>query len=615
MMHWMRSAGKSYIAKGLFIVLVGSFGIWGIGPIFSSSRVQNAATAGNEKIPTAAVEEAFRQQLQMIERQYGISMTAEQAAQYGLKRQIAQQLVMQSLYNQEAARMGIAFDREVLKQTIALQPSLRDESGKFNPQRFSAMLQTLGMNEGTYLQALRGDLSRTLLLGSMQSAASTPALLAQPLYNWANEKRVALVQEIKASEMTGIAEPTADELKAFYDQHQDSFMAPEYRSISYILVDAEKIAAGISVSEEDIKAAYDAAPQDYGTPEKRTIAQITTQDQAVAEKIATEAATRPLQDVAKENNVSYSEIELTDGNTFPDLNKIIFSMETGKTSQAVKSPMGWHVLHLVKVTPAETKTLAQVHDQVAAKLRHDQAAAKLDDLSKQLQDTTAGGATLAEAAKQLGLDVISLGDVSSMGKDTADKPVPDSKPAASQAIQIGFSTDAGQVSPLQETEKGLIIVGVDKITPAQAKPLDSIKADVVKAWRISKQQEMAQKKAQETVDRLNKGEEVAWLTRTPALARDGSNRDKLPKGALTALFAATPGTATLFKDETSTWVIKLVDVIKPEADAEKLEAARKEMKKQMGDDLIEQFANELRARYGANLNEAWLNQASAPSAE
>jgi peptidyl-prolyl cis-trans isomerase D len=606
MMQMMRKAGQTWIAKTLFILLVLSFAVWGIGPIFSGGRVQTAATAGKVDITATQVEEAFRLQLQLIERQYGLSMSSEQAAQLGLKRQIAQQLVMQALYSQEAARMGIIFSRDMVKQSIATQPALRDESGQFDKARFQGLLQQLGMTEAGYLQALNEDLTRTLLVGSIQSSMFVPDQLAKPIYTWSQEKRTVEALEVKATDIRNIADPTAEELEAFYKSNSDAYMAPEYRSFSYVILDREKIGSSLNPTEEELKAAYEQAPDEYGAPEKRTIAQITTRDAELAQKIAAEAAGKSLQEVAKANGASYSEIaDIAKGSTFPKLGEAIFALESGQTSAAIESPMGWHVLQLVKITPAVAPEFAAVREQVLANWRRTQAEEKVYELSTKLQDAVAGGATLAEAAEQLKLPLGKRENISAEGK-LMDGSSPPADVSMARILPLAFVTTEGEASPVQETDTGGFVVAVDKVTSAQAKPLESIRTQVVSDWRAARQLEKAVERAKEQAEKINAGESVSGLSRIAGLLRDGSNRDKLPSGAIAAIFNAEPGKAVTFNTETGSWVLKVAGSEKPDLAGADLKGVRDELRQQLNTDILEQFGTALRESYGAELNEAWL---------
>ncbi len=86
MLQIMRRGAQSWVAKGLFIILLVSFAVWGIGPIFQGGRVQTAATAGNVKISSAEADQAFMQQVRQFERQYGMTLNSEMIAQLEIGR-------------------------------------------------------------------------------------------------------------------------------------------------------------------------------------------------------------------------------------------------------------------------------------------------------------------------------------------------------------------------------------------------------------------------------------------------------------------------------------------------------------------------------------------------
>ena len=60
-----------------------------------------------------------------------------------------------------------------------------------------------------------------------------------------------------------VGQPSEDELKAFYEKHQDLFRAPEYRKIIYVAITPEEIGKWTEVTDEDAKKQY---PQGWKAP-------------------------------------------------------------------------------------------------------------------------------------------------------------------------------------------------------------------------------------------------------------------------------------------------------------------------------------------------------------
>jgi len=611
MLQAMRKAGHSVAAKILFGLLLLSFAIWGMGPIFSGNRVLTAATAGDVKITTTEVETAYRRELQSIERQYGMNLTEQIAGQLGLKREVAQQMVMQSLYDQEAQKLGLRLGLDLVKQTIASQPVFRDEQGKFSPDRFQQLLRAVGMPESVYVNTLRGDLVRTLLMGATRAGAAAPDALSRRLYAYEHEKRVAEALLVRAADMQNVPAPTEEDLVKFHQDHSDRYMAPEFRALSYIAIDMEKLAGSVTVSEDDLRKAYDEAPGDYAEPEKRDIVQITTQDQALAQKIAEEAATRPFEEVAKAHDLMARPLaEVTKGGILAQLADVVFKLEPNIASEAVQSPMGWHVIVVTKTTPPAQRSFEEVKDQIATGLKTQRAQEQADELAKQLEDALASGAKIDEVAQQMSLPLTKIEAVSAFGLRPDDSEITD-KPMLEDVVKTAFNVEQGQTSPVSPTAKGLFVVQVDGVTPSHVKPLEEVKTLVQAAWLEDKRAEMASAKASTLMEALGKGESVSGLERTTAIGRDGADRGQLDQTAVAGIFATKPGEVLTSKTQEGTWVIRVAEIKPAALEGVDLAPVRDSLKEQMANDLLEQYGAALRTGYGVTLNEAWLGQTAS----
>lgn len=612
MLAIMRRGAQSWVAKGLFFILVGSFAVWGIGPVFQGAgRLQTAAQAGNVKISATEADQAFMQQVRQFEQQYGMTLNSDMIAQLGFKRQILQQLIMQALYDQEAGKLGLRLGTDLVRQTIAAQPTFRTPEGQFDPNRFHQLLRQIGMTESDYVQTIKGDIVRLMLMGSIRGATQPSDTLARTVYAWRNERRVVEATEVKAADMTGIAAPTDDELNKYLADNSNNFMAPEYRAISYVAVDLAKISAGVDVKPEEIKAAYDADPEAYGTPETRSILQITTQDKDLAEKIAAEAANKPLAEVATAHELTARPIEnMTRANLMPELGDIIFTLEQGKASQAVQSPMGWHVITVTKTTPAVVAGFDQVKNQIEANLRLQKGQEVMFETTRKLQDALASGSTMAEAAAELDLTAVKI------EATTADGYKPDGtqitgQPILATVLKSAFQQQQGQPSPVEEIPSGSFSVIVDSITASQTKALADVKSEVTAGWTKARRLELANAKATELAEKLRNGEILRGLTRSEPLLRDGSNLGSLPQTALSHIFASKAGDVLTAATDNGVWAIKVVSVNPALVEGADLSAIRTELKEQMSNDMLEQFATALRGSYGVEMNEAWLKQSAS----
>ena len=608
MLHAMRNFAQTRFVKTFFVLLLASFALWGVGPIFTSGRVQDAAKAGDVAITQQDVDQALQRQVRAMEQQYGFPISSEAIAAMGMKRQVAQQLVMQALYAQEARKMGVYIGMPLVKQTIATQPTLRDEQGKFSREQFRAMLERLGVNEGIYIKMLQSDLTRTILLSGLKASVAVPHMMAEKSYLWQNEKRVASVALFNPADKKDLPVATAEQLKAYYQDHTADYMDAEYRDISLILVRVADLEKAITPTEAELKAAYEADSAAYNTPEKRTLLQVTTQDKAVAEAIAAAAAQGSLADAAKAQKLNATEVkDVSNGDLIPEIAKPVFALEPQKSSGVVQSPLGYHVMVVTKVTPASAHSYDAVKAQLTAQTRRKMAETKMYDLAKQAQDSIASGAKMDEVAKTLGLEVISVKAVNAEGK-TADGKVADVFTLWPEALQSAFAATQGSLTNVQEGASGIFALQVEAITPAQAKPFDTVKEAVQKAWNTAKADELTLAAANDAAKAWREGKAPAATKQTEALERSGKNRQALPEAVVAAVFNAKRGDVVVVSAAGKHYLAKVSDVVQARAEGADLTAQTNQLKNQLGDDLLEQYGAALRTHYGATLNEEWFAQ-------
>ena len=120
-------------------------------------------------------------------------------------------------------------------------------------------------------------------------------------------------------------------------------------------------------------------------------------------------------------------------------------------------------------------------------------------MANQLDDALAGGASLEEAAKKLGLAVQTVPAVTRDGLDAAGKPLADLT-SAPQLLPTAFGTDAGQTSPqIEDGAGGYFVLRVDQITPPALRPFDQVKDKVLADWTADAQSKAAADEAAKIV--------------------------------------------------------------------------------------------------------------------
>jgi peptidyl-prolyl cis-trans isomerase D len=623
MLQAIRSRAGSYVVKGLFALLILTFGIWGIGDIFRTRGTDTAvATVGDQSIRAEELQTALRRALEQLSARFDSAIDLQQAKQLGLVDQTLAQLIDRSLIDQEAVRLRLDISDDLIRNVITANPSFRGSDGRFDRSLFAAVLAANNLTEDQYVALLRHDIPRNDLLHAMTAGAAAPQPVVDLLYRYRNEKRTAEIVALPTAGVPDVGQPSEDELKAFYEKHPDLFRAPEYRGFTLVSLDPSDFAKDIEIPEAKLKEEYDQRQDELQIPERRDVEQILAPSEEKAKEAeAALAAGKDWREVATTiagQDPDTIDLGLMRREEMPSaLGEAAFELPVNKPSEPVKSPLGWHILRVVKIEPPVTQTFDEAKPKLEADLAHQEAVDRIYKVANKADDALAGGATLADAAEKFGLKTTTVEAVDLGGHDPQDKPV--TLPvSAGDVLKLAFATNEGQTSRVTETPDGAIFaVHVDKIIPSQVKPLDEVKGKAIADWQAEKRREIVAKQAEELAAAVTPGTRLAAVanekglkaTTSPPFTRHPENDSAVPPPLVGKLFAAKPSDVVTASDATGSYVAQLDEVQRPE-DVSQTAAAglSHELDTAQQADLAEEFTRALRARFPVEIHREALDR-------
>src|SRR5258707_587703 len=215
MLQAIRSKAGSFVVKLLFVLLILTFGIWGIGDIFrTASSDTSVATVGDHGVRADELQTAMRRALEQLSARFGNAIDLQQAKQLGLVDQTLGQLIDRSLVDQEMARLQLDVSDDLIRNMITANPSFSGPDGRFDPAVFNALLAANRLTEEQYVALLRRDIPRNDLMHAVTGAAAAPSMV-DLLYRYQNEKRVADIVSLPAAAVRDVGQPNEAELKSF----------------------------------------------------------------------------------------------------------------------------------------------------------------------------------------------------------------------------------------------------------------------------------------------------------------------------------------------------------------------------------------------------------------
>lgn len=624
MLTALRKFTGTWVAKVLFLLLIGSFAIWGIEDVVRNAGRDSAlARVDGQPIPIEEAQAAARREISRITRQLGPSFQGNEEIRKALAAQAVEGLVMDRVLRSEASRMGVVVPDAAVTGAVFAIPQFQGVDGRFSRDVLFNFLRTNELTEQQFLALMRADLARQQIAGAVRGGAIAPATMAEPLTRFMQERRTADVARFPTAAAAQPAAPTEAQLRRFHENNPNLFSTPALREAVVAMLTAEMLASEVPVAEADIAAAYESRRVQFETPERRVLQQALLRDQAAALLIseqwragadwaAIEAATTAVQGQA-------SALPETDraGLPLPSLAAAAFTLAEGAVSPPVQSPFGWHVFRADQITPGQTRPLAEVRDTLRQELALEKALDLAFERATRYEDQLAGGATLEEVARQHRL-AFAVVRSDAQGRDVsgAEVTMPVRAVQRAETLRLIFAANAGDAARLNEAVDGFIGIELREIIPPTLKPYEAVEAEVGAAWMMEAQRRAQEEAATLMLTALRAGTVFdvaaaaanATAGRLSLFGREPGRDSPVPAELLAPLFELAAGAATMVatRDGFAVGQVVAIDIPDLAAEAEALARMRTEVQRSIADDLEAQFQTALRARSTVRVNQTLL---------
>lgn len=610
MMNTLRKGAGSWVAKAFLILLVMSFAAWGIGDVFRAGGPgDRVAEVGGLAIATVDVKrEADLQHRQLVERT-GV-LPNDAAIRAALVTQTLQDQIGRRLVDAHVAGLGLAVSDKLLAERIQREPAFQT-AGSFQRARFDSFLRGTGQAEATFLETLRADMLRSLVVNAMVGPVTAPAAQAKLLGAYRHELRSgeALVVDDAAQ---AVGQPDDAALEAYLATHADQFSWPEYRRVSLVTLAAANFAEGRVIDEAELRAAYDRQPGRFGTPERRVAEQLLAADGAAIELAAARVeAGDSFETIAAtmgDQGVTRSELGPAAKGELPAaLDSPLFALDPGGVTPVVQTEFGFNLLRLLRIEEGTVQPFEAVRETLQRELALQQAYDELPRQATAFEDALAGGAQPSEAAATVGAKVQEL-TLDAQGQDRAGIPIP---PDVLPEVLVPpiFKALVDVPSPLEADVGGdYHLTTVLEVVPARPKTLLEARDALTAAWKAEQAATAAKARAAALLAKVQAGKDPATLADAAAgirrvllapVERDAVPGDRpLGDAVHEALFATAPGqpAATVLPTEGGQAVLIAREAIPADPNRPVVEIAR-ELQDERRNALVRSYEAALRERF------------------
>jgi peptidyl-prolyl cis-trans isomerase D len=585
---------------------------------------------GDTEITPQEYSRAQRDVLRVMSSDAGRSLSLQEAREAGLENRVLERLIGGAAVDTHAKSLRLGISDEALLEGIMKNPAFQDSTGNFNPLALQQALRNLDMSEQGYLESERERNLRSQLLSTVGRSPVASQVFLNALNNYNNETRSLRYVIVPTTAAGTVPEPTDDDLKRYYTNHQAKFTQPEFRKIGVLAVTPDTVKDKVKITDDDLKAAFEKDKDKLGTPERRHVQQISFPDKAAAD-----AAYQKIQSgtdfvaLAKELGSSESDIDLGVLKRLDVADATIgdaaFKLEKDKVSEPVTGQLGKTVLlRVTEIQPGKVVTFEEAKPELEKKLLKDRAQGAIFDLHDRIEDERAAGTQLSEVANKFKLTYQVFDQVDRQGKRPDGTTV--DLPQKSDLLKAAFATEVGvENDPLDAKDEGLIWYEALGITPQQLKPFDQVKDKVKKDWSLDQQRTGLAKYTDDLVKQLNAGKSLEELAKdlntqvmvTEPLKRDGLTVNVLPTAVTQAFSLPQSGYGSAPSGVDEGRIVFQIDKVTPPPPLEgpSLEALKRQLKNFIGEDIVGEYFSALEARYGVTINRQALAKLAGGSEE
>ncbi|GLS84198.1 SurA N-terminal domain-containing protein [Paraferrimonas haliotis] len=421
MLERIREGAQGPAAKIILILIILSFAVAGVGNYLTGSNEVVVAKVNDVTINAQSLEQAYQNERARLENQLGDmfdSLAADPNYLESIKSGVLDRLVTKTVLEEAARDYGLTVSDDMVRDTIRSMEEFKID-GRFNNERYLALIRQIGMNPNTFSELIRTDLIRTQLVSAITNSEFVLPGESQALANLMAQTRDVSYTLIDAEPLKADIDVSDEQINKYYQDNLFQFNAPELISLEYVELNAADLADGMAVTDEEVQQYYQDNLNQYVTPEKRLAAHILISND-------TDNAEQKAQDIyaklqAGEDFAALAKAESDDsfsgqnggqldwfekGVMTPDFDKALFETAKGEYSSVFKSDFGYQIVKVLDVQERAQASIEQVKEDVIAELKQDKAANNFFALQQQLADISYEVPdTLTEAAQAIDAEI------------------------------------------------------------------------------------------------------------------------------------------------------------------------------------------------------------------
>ena len=163
--------GKTFAWILMTFVIIG---LGGFGAVNFSSSNNSVASVGQTEISSTDYARALSNELRRFSSQLGQEIKFEQAQAFGITGNVLSQLITAKSLEDEAKRIGISVNDEIIVTSLGETSTFQGLDGKFDKETYTFVLENAGMTPSMYEDVTRAETSRMILQSGITTGVTVP---------------------------------------------------------------------------------------------------------------------------------------------------------------------------------------------------------------------------------------------------------------------------------------------------------------------------------------------------------------------------------------------------------------------------------------------------------
>ncbi len=388
----------------LLVLILPSFAFVGLD---SYTKINNSsdviAKVDGIKIKKAEFDQIKKQHFDRLREQFSAAFDPNLFNSDALDQAILDDMITQRLLQKSVGSEYLSITNQRIQQLIESFTDLQ-ENGRFNLEKYKALLSAQGRTPAQFEDQLRSELQKKQVLEPLSKSNFIPKTVLSRLLEINDSSRVISVNYFLPDHYLKNVKIQDQDIQNYYNKNSELFKTDEILDIEYVTLSSDIIAGYTAVSEDEINAYYEKNKSYFSSSELRQVRHIliavpdkSNLQQFTAAKDKANAVLLKLKSDPKQFTVLARSLSqdlgsaaqggllepFARGAMVKPFEEVAFSLKKGQISDVIETDFGFHIVELINITPSEVKPLKLIRSQIVADIQKQKVQAKFPEIAEE----------------------------------------------------------------------------------------------------------------------------------------------------------------------------------------------------------------------------------------